>query len=54
MRLENLGNNFANNGDDIIETEQILGRLVYAELRDKLEDYKVFEILHAEHSSPPS
>ena len=29
-----------------------LGKIVDAEIREKLEDYKVFEILHAERSSP--
>ena len=52
MRIETLGQDFATNGDLIIETERLLGRLVDTELRDKLEDYKVYEILHAEHLSP--
>ena len=52
MQIETLGQDFAANGDLIIETERLLGRLVDTELRDKLEDYKVYEILHAERSSP--
>ena len=50
--IETLGQDFATNGDLIIKTERLLGRLVDTELRDKLEDYKVYEILHAERSSP--
>ena len=52
LQIETLGQDFAANGDLIIETERLLGRLVDTELRDKLEDYKVYEILHAECSSP--
>ena len=52
LRIETLGQDFATNGDLIIETERLLGRLVDTELRDKLEDYKVYKILHAECSSP--
>ena len=52
MQIETLGQDFAANGDLIIETERLLGRLVDTELRDKLEDYKVYEILLAEHLSP--
>ena len=53
MRIETLGRDFVANGDVIIETERLLGRLIDTELRDKLEDYKVYKILHAERSSPP-
>ena len=52
MLIETLGRDFAANGDVIIETERLLGRLIDTELWDKLEDYKVNEILHAEHLSP--
>ena len=52
LRIETLGHDLATNGDLIVETERLLGRLVDTELRDKLEDYKVYEILHAERSSP--
>ena len=53
LRIETLGRDFVANGDVIIETERLLGRLIDTELRDKLEDYKVYKILHAERSSPP-
>ena len=52
LQIETLGQDFVTNGDLIIKTERLLGRLVDTELRDKLEDYKVYEILHAECSSP--
>ena len=51
-RLETLGLDYAKNGDDINEAELQLGKIVDAEIRERLEDYRVFEILHAERSSP--
>ena len=46
--LETLGLDYAKNCDDINEVELQLSKIVDAEIREKLEDYKVFEILHAE------
>ena len=47
-----LGHDFVGNSEKIFNLEKNLGKILDNELRDKLQDYKVFEVLNAEKASP--
>ena len=46
-----LGHDFVGNSEKIFNLEKNLGKILDNELRDKLQDYKVFEVLNAEKAS---